>query len=169
MPPRMFLMIFCSNVSSSSSCAYCADDAIGSASSAPQAQAIRSRRKLSPGSRSRMAMIPSCRFSAAVPRDLRRPLAANSTQSSRGIGALLRRCPPRVFIQESGHPGNDGCIREVKHVPDEIERFRSDMEQDEIDDRPISHAIDGVSEGSPDDEAERKPRQLEFRPRQPGP
>src|ERR1041385_7785189 len=167
-PPRIFLMIFCSKVSSSSSWACCADAASGSTKSAPIAQPIiRSRRKLSPGSRSRMAIIRPAGSTPRYSATFAAPLDANSTQSSRGIGALLRRCPPRVFIQESRHPGNDGGIRQIEYVPDEIERFRGDMEKHEIGHRPISDPIDGVSERSPDDQAKGEGRQPEFRPGEP--
>src|ERR1044072_1527405 len=144
MPPKMFLMIFCSKVSSSSSWACCAKAAPGTASNAPQTQAIRSRRRLVPDRSARMAIIRPAGSTPRYSAVFATPLDANSAHPSRGIGALLRRDPHAILIQESDDPGNDGCIREVEYVPDEIERFRGDMEKDEIDHRPIEHAADGV-------------------------
>jgi len=81
----------------------------------------------------------------------------------------LRRCPQGVFIQEPDHPGNDGDIGQIEDIPDEIDRFRRDVEQDEIGDRPIKNAVDRVPDRPADDQPKRKGGELEFRAGKPDP
>src|ERR1043165_6618282 len=147
MPPRMFLMILCSKVSSSSSCACWADAATGKVSRMPQRQAKNARRRLVDGSFgiTIIRLRPKCAVSRAAASGPSGP-----TPSFPGIGALLRRAPEEGFIQESDHPRNDSGIRKVKHVPGEIEARRGDVEQHEIRHRPVGQPVDRVTECATD-------------------
>src|SRR4051812_39496032 len=154
MPPRIFLMIFCSNVSSSSSWACCANAAAGSARSAPQTLAIRSPRRLIRDRSSRMAITRPAGSLLRYPATLAAPLGATSAILRGGSGRFCGANRYKGFIQESHDPLNDGCIRQVEHVPDEIERFRGDMKKDEVDHRPIDEAVDGIPDRAANDQAE---------------
>src|ERR1043166_8401019 len=124
MPPRMFLMIFCSKVSSSS-CACWAAAATGSISRIPQAQAKNAARRPVDGwfGMEIIRLRPNCRGSATAA-----PGLAACPLHLRGIGALLRRRAAQGFIQEADHPGNAGGVRQVEYVPGEIEARRGDLE-----------------------------------------
>ena len=116
MPPRMLLMILLLEVSSSSSCRLAARATRQRRATTPQTQAIRAARRLSPRLLVRMAII---RFGARI-LSYRGGTPAAIGPLSRGIRALLRRCPPEGTHTEADHPGNDGDIGQVKHVPVEI-------------------------------------------------
>ena len=58
--------------------------------------------------------------------------------------------PEHRFIQKSDHPRNDGGIGNVEHVPFEAEG----VEGEEVRNRAIKNAVDGVADGPADDETD---------------
>ena len=57
-----------------------------------------------------------------------------------GSGHFCGAVPHQEFIQQSDHPGNDGRIGQVEHVPFEAEACGSQVQQDEIRHRAVGHA-----------------------------
>src|SRR4051812_21350624 len=165
-PPRMFLMIRCSKVSSSSSA-----EAVtaGRATRAPQKQASKTRRRLFDcSSRMRSPVLRSkCRVFTTIAAPA--GVLANSALHHGGSGRFCGMPPEEGLIQESDHARNDSGIREVKHVPRELEARRGDVEQDEIDYRPIGEPVDGIAQRAADDQAERHGGQPQFGAREPDP
>ncbi len=58
--------------------------------------------------------------------------------------------PEHRFIQKSNDPCNDGGIGDVEHVPFKAEG----VEGEEVGDRPIEDAVNGVADGPADDQAD---------------
>src|SRR4051812_48899791 len=54
-----------------------------------------------------------------------------------GSGRFWGAVPPQGFIQEPGHPGNDGYIRDVKDVPIEAPGGGFGVQQHEIGHRAV--------------------------------
>ena len=71
--------------------------------------------------------------------------------------------PKHQFIQKSNHPCNDGGIGDVEDVPFVAEG----VEGEEIGNRPIEDAVDGVADSPADDEADANGDKLRGRPGEP--
>ncbi len=63
--------------------------------------------------------------------------------------------PPGI-IQQTDHPGNDGRIGQIEHVPFEAEACGSQVQQDEIRHRAVGDAVDGVADRPAHDQADRQ-------------
>src|SRR3954452_10934829 len=86
-----------------------------------------------------------------------------------GSGRFYGAISEQGFIQQPDHPDNNGDIGEVKNIPAEVPGRGGDMEMGEVENRPISQAVDGVANCPANDQAQRHRRPAGRHPRHPHP